>query len=193
LTGGIYMLLALAGVTGVGKSYYKDQLVEKLGFEKVKIITTRAPREGEKNNEDKIFVSPRELQDLRDTGKIAFEFDLLGNTYAYTYEDLHSDKNTVFELHYDTIFDFKKVCPHLCVIYLFPKDIELAKDKTRQRHLAPLVEQDRLLEIDEHYKRITTDEHLRNQFDYFLYNDYDQTSEEAFLTLVRKLIEEKDI
>lgn len=193
MTGGIYMLLALAGVTGVGKSYYKDQLVEKLGFEKVKIITTRAPREGEKNNEDKIFVSPRELQDLRDTGKIAFEFDLCGNTYAYTYEDLHSDKNTVFEFHYDTIFDFKKVCPHLCVIYLFPTDIELAKDKTRQRHLAPLVEQDRLSEIDEHYKRITTDEHLRNQFDYFLYNDYDQTSEEAFLTLVRKLIEEKDI
>ena len=188
--GGIYMLLALAGVTGVGKSYYKDRLVEKLGFEKVKIITTRAPREGEKNNEDKIFVSPKELQDLRDSGKIAFEFDLCGNTYAYTYEALHSEKNTVFEFHYDTIFDFKKVCPHLCVIYFFPKSIEEAKDKTRQRHLPPNVEKDRLLEIDEHYKRITTDENLRNQFNYFLYNNYDQASEEEFLDLVHKLLEE---
>lgn len=187
------MLLALAGVTGVGKSYYKDKLVEKLGFEKVKIITTREPREGEKNNEDKIFVSPKELQNLRDSGKIAFEFDLLGNTYAYTYEALHSNKNTVFEFHYDTIFDFKKVCPHLCVIYFFPRDIEIAKDKTRQRHLAPAVEQARLLEIDEHYQRITTDEKLRSQFDYFLYNDYDQASEKAFLDLVTKLLEEKKV
>ncbi len=42
------MLLALAGVTGIGKSYYKDKIVEKLGFEKIKIVTTRPPRIGEK-------------------------------------------------------------------------------------------------------------------------------------------------
>ena len=101
------MLLALAGVTGVGKSYYKDELVKKLGFEKVKIITTREPRVGEKNGEDKIFVTKEELQALKDSGKIAYEFDLLGITYAYTYEELSSNKNTVFELHYDNIFDFK--------------------------------------------------------------------------------------
>ena len=182
------MLLALAGVTGVGKSYYKDKLVEKLGFEKVKIITTRKPREGEKNGEDKIFVSKEELQLLRDGSKIAFEFDLVGYTYAYTKEELFSNKNTVFEFHYDTIFDFKKVCPHLCVIYFFPKDIEIAKDKTRQRHLPTQVEQDRLLEIDEHYKRITTDENLRSQFDYFLYNDYNQESEDELIELVSKLM-----
>ena len=43
------MLLALAGVTGVGKSYFKDRIVERLGFEKIKIITTRQIRIGEKN------------------------------------------------------------------------------------------------------------------------------------------------
>ena len=48
----IKILLALAGVTGVGKSYYKDKITEKLGFEKIKIITTREPRLGEKNGED---------------------------------------------------------------------------------------------------------------------------------------------
>lgn len=186
------MLLALAGVTGVGKSYYKDRIVEELGFEKIKIITTREPREGEKNNEDKIFVTPSELQKLRDNGKIAYEFELLGNIYAYTYEALNSNKNTVFELHYDTIFDFKKVCPHLRTIYILPTDIEIAKNKTRDRHLNPTVEKDRLLEIDEHYKRITTDENLRNMFDYILYNNYDKTSEDEIISLVKKLmLEEK--
>ena len=46
------MLLALAGVTGVGKSYFKDKIVENLDFEKIKIITTREIRKGEKNNEE---------------------------------------------------------------------------------------------------------------------------------------------
>ena len=91
------MLLALAGVTGIGKSYYKDKIVEKLGFEKIKIVTTRPPRIGEKNNEDKIFVTYDEFKILRDTGKIAYEFNLLGNTYAYTYEDIYSNKNRVVE------------------------------------------------------------------------------------------------
>lgn len=181
------MLLALAGVTGIGKSYYKDRIVEKLGFEKIKIITTRKPREGEKNNDDKIFVTPSELQKLRNNGKIAYEFEMLGNIYAYTYEALNSNKNTVFELHYDTIFDFKKVCPHLCTIYLLPNDIEIAKNKTRERHLEAQVEKDRLLEIDEHYKRITTDEKLRNMFDYILYNNYDKASEDELIKLVKNL------
>ena len=186
------MLLALAGVTGIGKSYYKDKIVEKLGFEKIKIITTRQMRVGEKNNEDKIFVTPDELQILRDKGEIAYEFDMLGNTYAYSKDELFSNKNTVFELHYDTIFDFKKICPHLCVIYLFPKDIEMAKEMTRKRHLAPNVEKDRLAEIDEHYRRVTTDENLRNMFDYVLYNNYDKQSEDLVISLVSKLmLEEK--
>lgn len=185
------MLLALAGVTGVGKSYYKDELVKKLGFEKVKIITTREPRVGEKNGEDKIFVTKEELQELRNNGQIAYEFEMLGNIYAYTYEELNSNKNTVFELHYDTIFNFKNVCPHLCAIYIFPTDIEIAKNKTRQRHLAKTVEKDRLLEIDEHYKRITTDEKLRSMFDYIIYNNYDKKSEDELINLVRKLIMEE--
>ena len=188
------MLIAFAGVTGIGKSYYKDKLVENLGFEKIKIITTRQMRIGEKNNDDKIFVTPNELQAIRNKGEIAYEFDLLGNTYAYTKEELFSNKNTVFELHYDTIFDFKKICPHLRTIYLLPKDIEIAKEKTKERHLDPEVENKRLLEIDEHYKKVTTDEHLRNMFDYIIYNNYDKESEETLLNLVKNLLlKEKNI
>lgn len=186
------MLLALAGVTGIGKSYYKDRIVEKLGFEKIKIITTREIREKEKNNEDKIFVTPEELQILRNKNEIAYEFELTGNMYAYSKEALFSSKNTVFELHYDTIFDFKRLCPNLCSIYLMPKDIEIAKEKTRQRHLKPDMEKKRILEIDEHYRRITTDKNLRNMFDYTLYNNYDEKSEEEVINLVSKLVENKN-
>lgn len=182
------MLLGIAGVTGIGKSYYKDRIVQKLGFEKIKIITTRQPRIGEKNNDDKIFVNLEELEKLRNSGEIAYEFEMLGNIYAYSKKELFSNRNTVFELHYETIFDLKKICPNMCAIYLLQKDIEIAKDKTRDRHLNPIVENQRLLEIDEHYNRITTDETLRNMFDFTLHNDYTKQSEDELIDLVKKLM-----
>lgn len=182
------MLLGLAGVTGVGKSYFKDKIVEKLGFEKIKIVTNREMRVGEKNNEDKIFVNNEELAELKKSGKIGFDFDMLGNTYAYLNEELFSDKNMVFEVHYSTIFDFKKICPNMKTIYIFPTDIEMAKQKTRDRHLKPIVEEKRLLEIDEHFEKMKNDKNLKSQFDYFVYNNYDEESEKEVLDLVRKII-----
>ena len=119
------MLLGLAGVSGVGKSFFKDKLVEKLNFDKIKIITTRQKRFNEKNNEDKVFVTNKELITLRNSNKLAYEFNMLGNIYAYTYEELFSNKNIVFELHYNTIYDFKKICPNLCSIYIMPNNIEI--------------------------------------------------------------------
>ena len=182
------MLLALAGVTGVGKSYFKDLLVKKLGFEKIKIITTRQIRPGEKNNEDKIFVSPEELQNFKNSDIIAYDFNMLGNIYAYLKDDLFSEKNTVFELHYSTIFDLKKICPNMVAVYIFPENLEMAKEETRKRRLDSEVEKNRLLEIDEHYHKILSEEHLRNQFDYFISNSYNQKSENEILELVKKIL-----
>ncbi len=182
------MLLALAGVTGVGKSYFKDLLVKKLNFEKIKIITTRQIRPGEKNNEDKIFVSPEELQNFKNSDIIAYDFNMLGNIYAYLKDDLFSEKNTVFELHYSTIFDLKKICPNMVAVYIFPENLEMAKEETRKRRLDSEVEKNRLLEIDEHYHKILSDEHLRNQFDYFISNSYNQKSENEILELVKKIL-----
>lgn len=182
------MLLALAGVTGVGKSYFKDEIVEKLNFEKLKIITTRKIRNNEKNNNDKIFVTQDEFKALKNSNVFAYDFNMLGNMYAYPSEALFSDKNTVFELHYNTIYDLKKICPDMVAIYIFPTDIETAKEETRKRHLDPKVEKQRLLEIDEHYNKIMSDTNLRNQFDYIVYNNYDKNSEDEIIELVKKLI-----
>ena len=182
------MLLALAGVTGVGKSYFKDKIVEKLGFEKIKIITTREIRNGEKNNEDKIFVTPSELNNLKESNKIAYDFNMLGNIYAYSKDSLFSNKNTVFELHYSTIFNFRNICPNLTSIYILPQNIEMAKEQTKKRHLKPNVEKNRLLEIDEHYNSFMADANLRKQFDYIVYNNYDKESENQIINIIKKLL-----
>ena len=184
----IKILLAFAGITGIGKSYYKDKVCEKLGFEKIRIITTRAPRKTEVKNEDKIFISKDELEKMVNNGEIAYQFEMLGNIYAYTKESLFSSKNTVFEMHYTTVADFKRICPHIKTIYLLPNDLKVAKEKVLERNLDPKVEQARLREIDEHYNRISTDKKLMSMFDYVLYNNYDKESEENIINLIKKMM-----
>lgn len=186
----ITILIAFAGITGVGKSYFKERLVEKLGFEKIKILTTREPRTGEKNNEDKIFTSREEIDKLEKEEKIAYKFDMLGVEYAYTKEALFSEKNTVFEMHYWCIKDFKKICPEVKTIYLLPKDINVAKEMLKKRNLKPEVEIARLREIDEHLERVTNDKELFGMFDYVVYNNYDKESENQVMSIVEKLLEE---
>ena len=187
----INILLGIAGITGIGKSFYKDKLVEKLGFQKIKILTTREPRIGEKKNDDKVFVSKKELESLDKSGEIAYKFELLGVTYAYTKEELYSNKNTVFEMHYWCIKDFKKICPDIKTIYLLPKDVNIAKEKLKNRQLKPEVEINRLKEIDEHLEKIHSDKELLGSFNYILYNEYNQESERQVIDLVKKMIEEK--
>lgn len=185
------MLLALVGVTGVGKSYYKEKIVENFNFEKVNTIRTREKRVGEENGKSGLFMSKQELEDLKIKGKIAYDFEVFGGTYAYLKEEIFSEKNMVFEMHYTTIQEWKKVRPDIKTIYILPKNLEMAKNQTKKRKLPKEKEEERLKEIEEHYNRIITDNKLRNMFDYIVYNNYDEESEKEIVQLIQKILNEK--
>ena len=184
------MLLALVGVTGVGKSFFVNKIAEELNFKKVNTIRTRAPRVGEN---PKNFMPQEELDKMYADGKIAYKFEVFGGEYGYLKDEIFSKDNMIFEMHYTTIYDWKKVRPDIKTIYILPTDLELAKEKTRQRNLSKEKEEERIQEIDEHYHNIITDEALRSQFDYIVYNNYDEKSTNEMLNLVSKLLENETI
>lgn len=184
----INILLALIGVTGVGKSYYKDVIEKELNFEKLKIITNRKPRSGEVNGSDKIFVTTDELNKLVEDGEIAFKFNLAGMTYAFPKKEMFSDKNIVFEFHYSELENLKKVCPNVKSLYLLPKDVNIAREKLLERHMDPELEKARMQDLNEHYEKMMNNKELLNMFDYVLYNNYDKESEKQVLDLVRELV-----
>ena len=74
--GGIYlkMLLGLVGVSGAGKTYFKEKIVEKLGFEKVNTIRTRQKRNEEQEGKVGFFRTEEELDKLNREGKIIYQF-----------------------------------------------------------------------------------------------------------------------
>lgn len=181
------MLLALVGVTGVGKSFFVDKITSNFNFNKVNTIRTRKPREGENL---KYFMTEEELDKMYDEGKIAYKFKVFGGEYGYLKDEIFSDNNMIFEMHYTTIYDWKRIRPDIKTIYIMPKNLEIAKEQTKKRNLDKEIEIERINEIDEHYNRITTDENLKSQFDYIFYNNYDEESTKNLLDLVSKILNE---
>lgn len=182
------MLLALSGVTGIGKSYFKDKLVNELGFHKVNTIRTRPIRIGEKNGIDGIFISDEQLDILKDEDKIIYDFKVFGGRYAYLKDEILSNDNMVFEMHYTMIDDWKKIRPDIKTIYILPKDIEIPKKKAKERNLSKEKEIERINEIEEQYNKFINDKNFQNKFDYFLYNNYDKESEEQLIRLVKTIL-----
>ena len=147
------MLLALVGVTGVGKTYYTNKIVDELEFKKINTIKTRKKRENEIAGKSAIFMTKKDLDRLENENKIAYRFSVFGGEYAYLKEEIFSKENSVFEMHYTTIYDWKKIKPDIKTIYIYPKDIKIAKQKVLERNLSSEKEEERIREIDEHYKK----------------------------------------
>ena len=182
------MLLAIAGVTGVGKSYYKDKIVELLGFKKVNTIRTRAIRTGEEEGKIGLFMTAEEIDSLEKEHKIAYRFSVFGGEYAYLADEVYSKDNMVFEMHYTTIDDWKLVRSDIKSIYILPTNIEFAIQNTLDRNLSKEKEQERILEIQEQYNRFITDYDLQKKFDYIVYNNFDKKSEDELISIVKEIM-----
>lgn len=182
------MVVTLSGVTGIGKSFFKKLLVKELGFKNMVISTTRHKREDEINGVDKIFLSEEEFEKYKREGIIANDFEFLGYKYAYNLNDLKSDENLVTELHYSTIFEFRKNAKNVFAIYMVPNDIKRAKAELRKRNLANDIYLTRLKEIDEHVRKFEESKELQKQFDYIFVNNYDEESKERLLSIIKNKI-----
>lgn len=182
------MIVTLSGITGTGKSFFKDAISKELNFENLAIVTTRAKRKNEVNGVDKEFVDEAKFEELKKQGKILVDFEFLGAKYAYRKESLLSDENQVTELHYSTIYEFKKYAKNIFAIYMIPYDIERAKQELKNRNLPPEVERKRLQEIEEHIKEYSNNQELRKQFNYEFINDYTEEAKNKLLKIIKEQI-----
>lgn len=184
------MIVILSGITGAGKSYLKKHIINKLNFKNIVIVTTRAKRVGEVDGIDKHFVTDEEFEKLKKSGKIAVDFEFLGHKYAYYTEDLLSDENSVTELHYNTIDEFKKIAKGVVAIYIKP-NVEIAKKQLKLRCLPKAVEKFRLKEIKEQIKEFENNKNIQEKFDYIISNDYTDESLENAVKLIQNIEERR--
>lgn len=183
------MVITLSGVTGVGKSYFKKAIQEDLGIKAQVIVTTRDKREGEREGIDKKFVTDEEFERLKENGDILVTFELLGNKYGYPKEQMNDILDSVVELHYSIIYKLKEQINNVFAIYIIPKDLEIAKQKLKERNLPKELEEKRIEEIEEHVHRFKNDKELRQKFDYIFYNDYTEKSRKELINIIKSKIE----
>lgn len=182
------MIVTLSGITGTGKSFFKDAISKELNFKNLAIVTTRNKRKNEVNGIDKEFVDEIKFEQLKKEGKILVDFEFLGAKYAYRKTDLISDENQVTEVHYNTIYEFKRNATKVFSVYMIPYDIERAKLELKKRELPIEIEKKRLQEIEEHIKEYSTNKDLQKQFDYVFVNDYTEKSKEKLLEIIKQQI-----
>ena len=182
------MIVTLSGITGTGKSFFKNVIVDELGFKNLAIVTTRKIRENEINGVDKEFVDDEKFEELVRNNELKVNFEFLGSKYGYRTEKIESDEDQVTEVHYSTIYDVRKHFKNIFSIYVIPKDIERAKLELKKRNLSKEAEKARLKEIDEHIKEYKTNKNLREQFDAVLINDYTEKSKKELIDIIKKEI-----
>lgn len=93
------MLTIIIGKSGSGKDTLREHLTEKEGYEPILSVTTREPREGEKNGVDYFFVDDDTFENLLKTGEI-FEYRAYSSSkgtacFGSRVYDLDPDKNYV--------------------------------------------------------------------------------------------------
>lgn len=181
------MLLALAGVTGVGKTYFTNVISQELDFKKINTIRTREMRPHEVNGKTGIFMSDEELDKEIAKGNIIYDFHVYGNRYAYLKDEILSNEDRVFEMYYTMFEDWEEMVSDLKTIYIFPTDLEKTKEKLKDRMLSKEEEAYRISEMQKQYNTVVNNREILDKYDHIFYNDYTEQATKDLLNIVRKM------
>lgn len=181
-------IVTLSGISGIGKSHLKTYiLANKPDFQSLISVTTRKPRDKEKNGIDKFFYSLEEFEKEKNKGKFRTVNEVFGNWYAYKEAQIDlcdSGINLITELFYKNVQEFKIEFPNALSVYVLPNDVERTKAELKARKLEASDLSKRLKDIDDELAFFYSN---RKLFDIVITNDY--TEKSCFL--LQQLIEQK--
>lgn len=165
-------LVVLAGPSAVGKSTVVNQLRERVADLYFSVsMTTRAPREGERNGRDYFFVTREEFQSRIDAGEMLEWADIHGGlqrsgTPAEPVRDaLEAGRPVLVEVDLVGARNVKALMPEAVTVFLAPPSWEALVERLTSRGTEPQDVIDRRLE--------TAREELaaKDEFDVVVVND----------------------
>lgn len=128
------ILFVLSGPSGVGKGTVRKALFEKnINLQYSISVTTRQPREGERNGIDYFFKTKEEFEQMIEENKLLEWAQFVGNYYGtpvdYVRETLDSGKDVFLEIEVQGAMQVRHSFPEAVLIFLIPPSLEELKNR----------------------------------------------------------------
>lgn len=131
------LVVVISGPSGVGKDTLVDRLIEEHPeLARPVTMTTRAPRDGEHNGRDYIFVTPEEFQRHVDDGDMLEAAYIYGNMYGVPRAQLDralESGDAVLRVDVQGVAALRKLLPSAVYVMLVPDTFEHLERRLRER------------------------------------------------------------
>lgn len=142
------LLIVISGFSGVGKGTLVKKLVDSYDNYALSVsMTTRAPRDGEKNGVSYFFVEKETFEEtIANDGLIEYA-SYVGNYYgtprAWVEEQLESGRDVVLEIEVQGALKVKEKFPEALLLFLLPPSAQELKHRLEKRgtETAEVIEQ----------------------------------------------------
>lgn len=180
------LLIVISGPSGVGKDSVLIELKKrKYDFHFVVTATTRAPRPGEVNGKDYIFLSNDEFAEMIERGEF-LEYALVYNDFKgiprqQVRDAMATGKDVILRLDVQGAETIRKLCPEAVLIFLTVQDEEqMAQRMIARKSDKPEDLKLRIVTARMELKRIT-------EFNYLVVNEEGQLENtvETILAIIR--------
>jgi len=162
-------LAIISGPSGSGKTTVCEILKRHSDVEGSISVTTRPPRQNEKNGESYYFVSHNEFQKMIENGDLAEYAEYCGYYYGTPFETLREaiKKDTIYllEIEVQGALQIKERFPEAVLIFLLPPDKATLQQRLTERNANK--KQDMALRLKIAEKELE----YKNKYDYRVVND----------------------
>ena len=188
------LLIILSGPSGVGKGtirkYFEKD--DRLNLAYSTSMTTRSPRQGEKDGVDYFFTTKEKFEEAIKNGELLEYAEFVGNYYGTPLNEVerlrNEGKNVLLEIEVQGATQVQKRCPDALSIFIIPPSMDELERRIRGRRSEPEeIIQQRLAKASHEMKMIPN-------YKYIVCNDDPKLAAELIKTIIlrhRELEENK--
>ena len=180
------LLIIISGPSGVGKGtvrkYFMDDDSLRLTYSIS--MTTRKPRQGERDGVDYIFTTREKFEEAIAEGELLEWAEFVGNYYGTPLtqvEKLHEEgKNVLLEIEVQGADQVRKKCPDALSIFIIPPSMEELEKRIRGRRSEPEeIVQQRLAKAENEMKMVSN-------YKYIVCNEDPQLAAELISSIIKR-------
>lgn len=180
------LLIIISGPSGVGKGTVRKYFMndDSLRLAYSISMTTRQPREGERNKVDYIFTTREKFEEAIADGELLEWAEFVGNYYGTPLSQVeklrNEGKNVLLEIEVQGADQVRAKCPDALSIFIIPPSMEELEKRIRGRRSEPEeIVQQRLAKAENEMKMVCN-------YKYIVCNEDPQLAAELISSIIKR-------